>query len=93
MRSEHGIQLHLVDGGGNVVRGETQLDQAGDRLRDALGAGGAILGEVVDAVDLLCRVCKMEVGREGPYELDRTDDVGVAESVGELFSDRVVALA
>ena len=35
----------------------------------------------------------MEVGREGPHELDRTDDVGVAESVGEFFSDRVVALA
>ncbi len=35
----------------------------------------------------------MEVGREGPHELDRSDDVGVAEPVGELFSDGVVALA
>ncbi len=93
MRSEHGIQLHLVDGGGHVVRGETQFDETGDRLGDPFGPGGAILGEVVDAVDLLRRVRKMEVGREGPHELDRSDDVGVAESVGELFSDRVVALA
>ena len=93
MRGEHGIQLHLVDGGGDVVWGETQLDETGDRLRDALGAGGAILGQVVDAVDLLGRVREMEVGREGPHELDRSDDVGVPESVGELFTDGVVALA
>ncbi len=93
VRGEHGIQLHLVDGGGDVVRGETQFDETRNRLGDPFGPGGAILGEVVDAVDLLRRVRKMEVGREGPHELDRSDDVGIAESVGELLSDRVVALA
>ncbi|NDH87818.1 MAG: WYL domain-containing protein [Actinobacteria bacterium] len=51
VRSEHGIQLHLVDGGGDVVRGETQLDETGERLGDSLGPGGAILGEVVDRPD------------------------------------------
>ena len=92
MGGEDRVELHPVRRRCDFIGGETELDQPAHRLREAFGAGRAVLGQVIDPMDLLGGVGEMEIGCERADKLNGANDIGVAERIREFLPDRVVAL-
>ena len=91
MGGEHRPQLGRVDGGDNLIVGVTHLAQPADHLAEAVGAGGALLGEVVDAVHLLGGVGQVEVNGEGPGQQAGFGHVHIGQQFGQRRAVLVAA--